>query len=122
MLSLDPDTYRDIVRRALEEDVRDGDITTDATVAPTLMAPGVLLMKAAGVAAGVEFEFGACRHVDPGVRCAAGCRSGGPTLWGWSRLRRRGGGVSSIAWCFRALNTAADFGGGLGSTLLVTAL
>ena len=37
---LDPAVYRDIVRRALDEDVRDGDITTDATVAaiPVAMA------------------------------------------------------------------------------------
>ena len=38
MLPFDPELYRDIVRRALEEDVRDGDITTDATVAPALIA------------------------------------------------------------------------------------
>ena len=34
MEPLDPALYRDIVRRALEEDVRDGDVTTLATVAP----------------------------------------------------------------------------------------
>ena len=35
---LDPALYRDIVRRALDEDVGDGDITTDAIVAPALRA------------------------------------------------------------------------------------
>ena len=35
-MPLDPRSYRDIVRRALDEDVGGGDITTDATVAPAL--------------------------------------------------------------------------------------
>jgi nicotinate-nucleotide pyrophosphorylase len=41
---LDPALYRDIVRRALEEDVRDGDITTDATVSPSQRARGLFLV------------------------------------------------------------------------------
>jgi nicotinate-nucleotide pyrophosphorylase (carboxylating) len=60
---LDPSLYRDIVRRALEEDIRDGDITTDATVAATAMARGVFLMKADCVLAGLEVAFEAFRQV-----------------------------------------------------------
>ena len=60
---LDPFLYRDVVRRALEEDVRDGDITTDATVAATAMARGVFLMKADCVLAGLEVAFEAFRQV-----------------------------------------------------------
>ena len=63
MAPLDPALYRDIVRRALEEDVRDGDITTDATVAPALKARGVFLMKGDGVLAGLEVAFEAFRQV-----------------------------------------------------------
>ena len=37
---LDPALYRDIVRRALDEDIGDGDITTVAIVAPALRAKG----------------------------------------------------------------------------------
>ena len=62
-MSLDPTLYRDVVRRALEEDVRDGDITTDATVAATTMARGVFLMKADCVLAGLEVAFEAFRQV-----------------------------------------------------------
>ncbi len=51
------------MRRALEEDVRDGDITTDATVAATAMARGVFLMKADCVLAGLEVAFEAFRQV-----------------------------------------------------------
>jgi nicotinate-nucleotide pyrophosphorylase (carboxylating) len=76
MVPLDPELYRDIVRRALEEDVRDGDITTDATVAPALMARGVLLLKADCVVAGLEVAFETFRQVDPAVRCATSQRDG----------------------------------------------
>jgi len=57
MVSLDPAFYRDIVARALAEDVRDGDITTDATVAPAQLARGVFLAKADCVIAGLEIAF-----------------------------------------------------------------
>src|SRR5881394_2438668 len=63
---LSPAFYRDIVARALEEDVREGDITTDATVAAGLMARCVFLAKADCVLAGIEVAFEAFRQVaDP---------------------------------------------------------
>ncbi len=68
---LDPAVYRDIVRRALDEDVRDGDITTDATVAASLMARGVFLVKADCVLAGLDVAFETFRQVEPGLRCVA---------------------------------------------------
>ena len=82
MVPLAPDLYRDIVRRALEEDVRDGDITTEATVAPELLARGVFLMKADCVIAGLDVAFETFRQLEPGVRCVASkgdgaaCRAG----------------------------------------------
>src|SRR4051812_19270417 len=71
MSALDPDLYRDIVRRALEEDVRDGDITTDATVPAALMARGVFLVKSDCVLAGLEVAFETFRQVEPGIQCVA---------------------------------------------------
>jgi len=68
---LDPADYRDVVARALAEDVRDGDITTDATVGPALLARGVFLIKADCVIAGLEVAFEAFRQLEPGVRCVA---------------------------------------------------
>jgi nicotinate-nucleotide pyrophosphorylase (carboxylating) len=68
---LDPALYRDIVRRALEEDVRDGDITTDATVTPALAARGVFLVKAPCVLAGLDVAMEAFRQIEPGVRVDA---------------------------------------------------
>ena len=79
---LDPALYRAIVARALAEDVGDGDLTTDATVAPALMARGVFLIKADCVLAGLEVAFETFRQVEPGVRCVArktdgeACRAG----------------------------------------------
>ena len=82
MESLEAALYRDIVARALAEDVRDGDITTEATVPPALMARGVFLMKADCVLAGLDVAFETFRQVDAGVRCVArkhdgeACRNG----------------------------------------------
>ena len=60
---LDPAFYRDLVRRALAEDVGDGDVTTEATVASGLMGRGVFLVKADCVLAGQEVAFEAFRQV-----------------------------------------------------------
>ena len=82
MASLDPAVYRDIVRRALEEDIGPGDITTEATVSPVQRARGVLHAKADCVLARLDVALEAFKQVDPSVtarvrlhdgeRCAAG--------------------------------------------------
>jgi nicotinate-nucleotide pyrophosphorylase (carboxylating) len=64
---LAPEDYRDIVRRALEEDLGSGDITTDATVTPTARARGILLVKAHCVLAGLEVAVEAFRQLDPAI-------------------------------------------------------
>jgi len=73
---LDPALYRDIVKRALDEDVRDGDITTDATVPSSQQARGVFLVKADCVLAGLDVAFEAFRLIEPGVRIEAHKRDG----------------------------------------------
>ena len=65
---LDPALYRDIVRRALDEDVRDGDITTDGTVPAALQARGVFLVKADCVVAGLEVACETFRLLEPAIR------------------------------------------------------
>jgi len=59
---LDPGVYRDLVRRALEEDLGAGDITTDATVAPGQDARGVFLVKTDCVLAGIDVALEAFRQ------------------------------------------------------------
>jgi nicotinate-nucleotide pyrophosphorylase (carboxylating) len=79
---LDPSDYRDIVRRALDEDVGGGDITTDATVGPDQRARGVFIVKEECVLAGLDVALEAFRQLErdvqvtrrlnDGDRCAAG--------------------------------------------------
>jgi nicotinate-nucleotide pyrophosphorylase (carboxylating) len=73
---LDPSTYRDLVRRALEEDVRDGDITTTATVPAEAQANGIFLAKADCVVAGLDVAFEVFRQVDASVQTHARCGDG----------------------------------------------
>jgi nicotinate-nucleotide pyrophosphorylase (carboxylating) len=74
--------YGDLVRRALEEDVGTGDVTTDATIAPDQQARGVLVAKAPLILAGLDVAAEVFRQVDASVafakrrldgeRCASG--------------------------------------------------
>ena len=63
-MQLDPFSYRDIVRRALAEDVGPGDITTDATVDASLIARGVFLSKSDCIVCGLEVALEAFRQLD----------------------------------------------------------
>lgn len=68
---LDPGTYREIVRRALAEDLGWGDITTEATVDGTLKAHGRIIAKCDCVLAGVDIAAEAFRQLDPSVSFTA---------------------------------------------------
>ena len=63
MKRLDPADYRDLVRRALEEDIGSGDVTTLATVEPTERARGVFVVKAR-----LRARRPGCRGSKPSVR------------------------------------------------------
>ena len=67
-LSLHPDQFRDIVRRALEEDIGSGDITTEATISPTARGRGVFVVKGDCVIAGVDVAAEAFRQLEAGVQ------------------------------------------------------
>jgi len=62
-----PDQYRDLVRRALAEDIGRGDVTTQATVRPDQQARGVFLAKSDSVLAGVDVAVEAFRQLESGV-------------------------------------------------------
>jgi nicotinate-nucleotide pyrophosphorylase (carboxylating) len=64
---LEPGLYREIVRRALAEDLGWGDVTTEATVPPELKATGIILAKSPCVVAGVEVAAETFRQLDPAV-------------------------------------------------------
>jgi nicotinate-nucleotide pyrophosphorylase (carboxylating) len=65
-LSADADLL-DLVRRALAEDVGDGDVTTQATVAPDTPARARIVQKAPGVVFGLDAAELAFRELDPDV-------------------------------------------------------
>ena len=79
---LDPGLYREIVRRALAEDLGWGDVTTEATVTADQRARGIILAKSACVIAGIDVAIETFRQLDPAVvitvlradgdRCAPG--------------------------------------------------
>ena len=69
---LDPALYREIVRRALAEDLGWGDVTTEATVPAELRAKGVILAKSPCVIAGLDVAAEVFLQLDPG--CAFDCR------------------------------------------------
>ncbi len=52
-MSLNPEMVQDEVRRALDEDVGSGDVTTQATVPDGIVARAVILAKEAGIVAGI---------------------------------------------------------------------
>ena len=79
---LDPALYREVVRRALAEDLGWGDVTTEATVPAELRAKGVILAKSPCVIAGLDVAAEVFQQLDPGCafdrrrkdgdRCAPG--------------------------------------------------
>ena len=79
---LDPALYREIVRRALAEDLRWGDSTTEATIPADQRAEGAIIVGSPCVLAGLEVAVEAFTQLDPhvvvtrfgqdGARCVVG--------------------------------------------------
>ena len=82
IVPLDPSLYREIVHRALAEDLRSGDVTTDATIPIDQRAIGSLITNSSCTLAGVEVAVEAFMQRDPdaavsrlhadGDRCKSG--------------------------------------------------
>ena len=75
-MPLSPSTYRDLVSRALAEDVGAGDVTTEATVRADVLGRGVLLAKSPLVLAGMGVAATAFALVNPGAVLTAGIDEG----------------------------------------------
>jgi nicotinate-nucleotide pyrophosphorylase (carboxylating) len=67
-MTLERSFVADVVARALAEDVRDGDVTTQATVADGASATATITQKAPGVVFGLDVAEEAFRQADPDVR------------------------------------------------------
>ncbi len=97
-LTVSKDGLLALVRRALEEDVGDGDVTTEATVAADARAQALIVQKAPGTIYGLDAAEGAFALLDPHARFERLAREGS-----W---REEGGPVLSIEGSARALLTA----------------
>ncbi|MEA2208970.1 MAG: hypothetical protein QOF54_1447 [Solirubrobacteraceae bacterium] len=86
-----------LVRRALDEDVGGGDVTTLATVAEDARARATITQKAPGAIFGIEVATAVFAQLDPDVRVEAHVREG---VW-----REDGGPVLSVDGRARALLT-----------------
>jgi nicotinate-nucleotide pyrophosphorylase (carboxylating) len=73
---LDPACYRDLVKRALVEDLGNGDITTNAMVGQNDRAIGVFIVKAPCTVAGLDVALEAFTQMDPQAHAAWRFRDG----------------------------------------------
>jgi nicotinate-nucleotide pyrophosphorylase (carboxylating) len=64
---LDPAVYRELVRRAVAEDLGWGDFTTDAIVSADQRAVGTLIARASLVLAGLDVALETFRQLDPAI-------------------------------------------------------
>jgi nicotinate-nucleotide pyrophosphorylase (carboxylating) len=95
---LPPEAYRDLVRRALAEDIGAGDLTTSVTVDGATNARGALVAKSPLVVAGLSVAAEAFRQCDPGVVVEV--------RWGDGALCERGETIAFVSGQARALLTA----------------
>jgi len=58
-----------VVRRALEEDIGHGDVTTEAVIAADALCRGAIVAKESGVICGIEVAGLTFRALDASVRC-----------------------------------------------------
>jgi nicotinate-nucleotide pyrophosphorylase (carboxylating) len=91
------DGLTEVVRHALQEDIRTGDITTEATVGEHERARALITQKAPGVIYGLAAAEEAFRLLDPGARVERLAHEG---VWG-----QEGAPVMSVEGRARALLT-----------------
>jgi len=80
--SLDPSSYRELLRRSLAEDLGAGDITTDTIVPAGRRARGQLIAKAPLVLAGIDPFLEVFRLLDPTAVAEIGRKDGEELLPG----------------------------------------
>ena len=102
---LDPSVYRQIVRRALAEDLGWGDVTTEATVGAEVRGHGTVVVKAPCVLAGLDVAAEVFRQLDPAVHISLRNRDGDRTEQGAVAAEVRG----AAALMLTAERTALNF-------------
>ena len=72
----EPEQILNFIHQCLDEDVRDGDVTTLACIDPNSRSKGKLLVKDVGIIAGLELAEAIFKHVDPASILAFNNRDG----------------------------------------------
>jgi nicotinate-nucleotide pyrophosphorylase (carboxylating) len=101
---LEPALYREAVRRALAEDLGWGDVTTEATVDPSLRARGIILAKCDCVIAGLDIAAEAFSQLDPAVVFTKNVEDGQRCTSGMSVATVRGSAAAMLTAERTALN------------------
>ena len=75
--ALDPAVYRELVQRAVREDVGPGDVTTETLVPPDTQGRGILLAKSDCILAGLDVARAVFLEIDPTIVFAVRKHDGG---------------------------------------------
>ena len=102
--ALNADLIRDLVRRALAEDLGAGDITTAMTIDPGLRGRGAVQSKSECVICGLDLAAEAFRQLDSGVEIAIHKRDGAWCVYGDVVAEVRGSAAALLSAERTALN------------------
>jgi nicotinate-nucleotide pyrophosphorylase (carboxylating) len=94
-MSVARDGVAELIRRALAEDVGDGDLTTEAVVPEDARARGTVIAKQQGVVAGLEAAAAVFGELDPAVEVTL-CASDGDRVTPGGELLRLSGPARAI--------------------------
>lgn len=71
-----------LIKSALQEDIKNGDITTEATISKSKKAVGKFLVKADGIIAGLEIAKTVFKQVDPKIKFQIKIKDGSEVKFG----------------------------------------
>jgi nicotinate-nucleotide pyrophosphorylase (carboxylating) len=95
---------RDIIRRALEEDMGEGDITSESTIPPQQILTGTFIAKAPGIIAGLAVASETFKMLDKKIIFSQKISDGGAVLKGQIIAKVRGKGRALLGAERTALN------------------
>lgn len=95
---------RDIIRRALEEDMGEGDITSESTIPPQQVLTGTFIAKAPGIIAGLAVASETFKMLDKKIIFSQKISDGGAVLKGQIIAKVRGKGRALLGAERTALN------------------
>lgn len=95
---------RDIIRRALEEDLGEGDITSESTIPPQQILTGTFIAKAPGIIAGLAVASETFKMLDKKIIFSQKISDGGAVLKGQIIAKVRGKGRALLGAERTALN------------------